>query len=383
MGFELFAIIQLMRNKNFINLFIFYSSFLWFSSFSQSVLPTHYFQQGLNFQDLILGRLILYISTLIFLLLITSLASKPAWRLALIFSFLNIMLSIKILNIQQFYLLSSFAGISNYFFYVVYNIAHFENSPKERTGISSALMFSIISIVGLLAPALSGYIKSINATALWFLSGFFFVVSFSLIWLQKDFRLEYKVKDSLNELKATRLFIIIEGIWESLPFVVIPIYTLFFIKTPLNYGFFISYLSLVGIIANLLLGRLTDRLQKRSVFLYPITILMIVVTFLFPFATKNLILWLIITGGLIFLLPIFWNVSTAFVVDTHQNLLLAIPGREILLTLGRFVGSLLVLVSFFVEKTPFYLFFILGAIFILYPLSLYWRVNIKKTYRYL
>ncbi len=372
-----------MRSKSFLNLFIFYASYLWFSSFSQTILPTHYLQQGLYFKELILGKIITFIAVLVLLLILTAFTAKLAWRLGLIFSFLNVLLSIKLLNIYQFYLLSAFAGFTIVLFYVFYNIAHFENSPKEKTGISSALMFSVISLIYLIAPVISGFIKSINADVLWVLSGVFFLISFLLINRQKDFRVEYKVIEALKETKATRLFIFISGIWDALPFVIIPIYTLFFIKTPFSYGLFISYLSLIGIIANLSLGRLTDKIQKRSIFLYPITISMVLITFLFPYATDNLTLWLIVTGSLQFLLPIFWNVSTAFVVDAHQNLRAAIPAREILLSTGRLLGSLLVFVSFLLEKTPFYLFFILGGIFLLYPLSLFWRVKLRKSHRYL
>lgn len=77
------------------------------------------------------------------------------------------------------------------------------------------------------------------------------------------------------------------------------------------YGVFLSYISLVSITANLTLGKLTDKLQKRVLFLYPLTIIMALVTFTFPFATKNITHWIIVTGIIGFLLPLFWNVSTA------------------------------------------------------------------------
>jgi len=163
----------------------------------------------------------------------------------------------------------------------------------------------------------------------------------------------------------------------------IPIYTLYFIKTTLGYGSFLAYLSLLSVFATLLIGRLSDKLQKRIIFLYPVTITMAVVSLLFPFATQNFTLWVILSGLISFIIPLFWNFSTAIVIDTSPNLGVSIPGRELVLALGRFLGLIFVLISFLYEKEPFFIFIFLGCVILLYPIFLFWSSKIRKKYQYL
>ena len=143
-----------------------------------------------------------------------------------------------------------------------------------------------------------------------------------------------------------------------------------------------AYLSLMSILANLLLGRTTDKIQKRSIFLYPLIIVLALVTFLFPLATSNFIFWLIITGIVTFIVPLFYNVSTAFIVDAQPNLRVAIPGREFILSTGRLTGITATLISFYLQPTPKIIFLILGTIMAIYPAILYYRTKKSKKYNF-
>ncbi len=368
--------------KPFLTLLTFYGSYLWFSSFSKSVLPTHFWAQGLSLQQQILGTLLLFCGQTLVILTLRRLTAHLSWKLALFSILTYIILSIKIVSVFQFYIASFINGFSIFFFFIFYNVAHFEKTPREKTGGSSAIMFSVVPLVNIAAPLLAGYIAQTHLAWLWIFSGIFFLETFYLIGFQENFSLSYSLSAAVNEIKATRVFIFLEGIWEAMLFGIIPIYSLFFIKTPLFYGSFLAYLSLVAAGANLLLGKLTDRMQKRAVFLYPLTLIMAGVTFLFPLVTQSLLLWIIATGILQFLVPLFWNISTAMVVDAHRNLRLAIPGRELMLALGRVVGLSLTYLSFTYEASPRAIFWILGGIFLLYPLTLYWNTQ-KKHYTYL
>lgn len=372
-----------MRNKRFLYTFFLYSSYVWFTTFGGSILPTHFLQQGLDFKQMIFGKVLVFAAQAALLLSLTSFWSRRAWKLAPVMILAYILLSIKILNVYQFFLANIFVGAALYFFYVFYNIAHFENTPKEKRGLSSSIMFALPVSINLFAPVFAGFVATINLSALWFLAGFFFLISFYAANFPENFSITYSVKAALQEIKATRWLIFIEGIWEALLMGVVPIYTLFFIKEPLPYGIYLAYLSLVGVAANLLLGRFTDKVQKRAFFLYPITLILVGVTFFFDLATKDLLLWSVAGGALAFMVPLFWNISTAMVVDIHPNLRLAIPGRELVLAVGRMIGLSLVFISFFFETIPHYIFFILAGVLLVYPLILFWNTQISKKYRYL
>ena len=369
--------------KKFKNLFIFYVSYLWFVFFSGSILPTHFLKEGLSLNELVLGRILLYLAPIPFILFLTSFGSKRAWKIAPVLYLIYVLLSIRILSASQYYLANIFAGFTVYFFWLFYNIAHFNYTPKERIGFSSGAMFGVGPVMHIVAPLIAGYIASQNINLLWIFSFFFFLWAYYLTGKQEDFRVRYSIQNSLRELRATRWFIFLQGVWEALYFGIIPFYTLIFIKEPLFYGTFIAYLALIAAVSNLVLGRFTDKIQKRSVFLYPLVGAMIIVTCLFAWAVKDINLWILTTGLFALTLPTFWNLTMALVVDAHSDLNVAIPGRELILAVGRVLGLTAVLVSFYYERTPFYIFFFLAGALVLFLIILYWNTRISKKFKYL
>jgi predicted MFS family arabinose efflux permease len=229
----------------------------------------------------------------------------------------------------------------------------------------------------------AGLIAQISLTLFWIVIGGFFLFAFYLIKFQTNFSIGYRLPQILKEINSTRIFVLIQGIWEALVFSFIPVYTLFFLKSPLQYGSFLAWLSFASIIGNLMLGKYTDKTKKRAVFLYPITLILAMLTFLFPWSTQDLLHWAVLTTAIQLVLPLFWNISLAMIVDTKPQIELAMAGRELILVTGRIIGTSMVLLSFLIEQTPFYLFFFLGAIMLLFPMVLFWRTRLAKQYSYL
>lgn len=369
------------RRKYFLNLIVFYSSYAWFRSFSYSVLNPHYYQQGISQHQMIIGDTLYFISAISLILGLRLIFSKKSWKLALITSMIALLLITKINSLYQFYLAAIIGGFSIIFFYIPYNIAHFKLTPKHRTGFSSGILFSLNPLIGLIAPLAAGIIASYSYLYIWILSAVFFFFSFFLSKKQYNFKINYKI--SFKEIKPTLIFTILEALWEPLVFSIIPIFSLFFIKSPLKYGIFISYLSLMSIIANLTLGKLTDKLQKRIIFLYPLTIIMAVVTFLFPLALEKIIWWVIITGAIQFFCPLFWNLTTSMYIDTSKDLNTGFVTREFVFSVGRAFSYVLIAINFYFQPKPTYIFYFLGSVMLLFPIALFYNTKISKRYNYL
>ncbi|KKU82087.1 MAG: hypothetical protein UY10_C0042G0004 [Microgenomates group bacterium GW2011_GWA2_47_8] len=353
---------------------------LWSGAFAKTILPPHYLDQGITYMAMIIGTLIVFGAQFLFLISIRKGKAKILWTISFFSSLLSLVLVINIHTVWQFYLSSFMSGISLCSYWVAYNTAYFTHTPKEKTGLGSAIMFSVFPLLSIIAPPVAGYMFEANPLTFWVSSLFFYLLFYLFISRQQDFSIHYSLRTVFDEIKATRVLLFLEGIWEAMIFVIIPIYSLFFITTPLAYGAFSAYLAFVGILANLSLGKLTDKLQKRVLFLYPLTIIMAVVTFLFPMGLSTLMLWLVVTGILNFFTPLYWNITTAMFIDTHPNLQKSIPGREIILALGRIVGVSLVLFFFIIESQPRIIFYILGGIMLGYPLHLFWVSRYKKWY---
>lgn len=369
--------------KEFRTLLLFYFSYIFFVTFSRSLLPTYFLKEGFSFKEIVASGGVIFLTQLICLFIFKKPSLLIAWRLSLIVWMIFILLVVRLENHLQFYLAMVANGISIFLFFIVYNVIHFDYTPQNRRGESTAVMVAFGPIISVIAPFVAGILAQIKFSLIWLVSGSVFIFCYYLTFLQKDFSYEYSIKKAVSYIAATRVYIFLEGIWEAMVFAVIPVYTLFFINTPLNYGIFTSYLALLGAISNFLLGRFTDKIQKRAIFLYPVTLIMVAVTYLFPFATESLNLWIILTGAISFLLPIFWNLTIAMVVDTHEDLKLAMPGREVFLASGRLLGILFAFVSFSMEKSPRIIFIVLGTVMLLFPLALYWNTHIKKKYRYI
>ena len=353
---------------------------LWANAFGKTILPVYYLSRGIQFIQMAVGILILFGTQLVCLLLFRNVRAKLLWKISIISSALFIVLIINITNIWQFYLAYILSGIYMFSYWTAFNIAYFRETPKEKTGLGSAIMFSMFPFLGIIAPPLAGFFMQLHPIMFWLLAIAFFCIAYIFIDKTEDFSLHYSLRSVLSEIRAMRIPLFLEGIWEGLVNAVIPIYTLYFINTPLGYGAYAAYLSITGIAANLFLGKTSDRIQKRVIFLYPLTIVIAFITFLFPLATGNLLYWIILTGIINFLLPLFWNISTVLFVDTHPDLATSIPGREIMLSSGRIVGMVLVILSFILESSPTIIFYLLGCVMLLYPIYIYWVSIHKKRY---
>ena len=328
---------------------------------------------------MVLGNAWFFLAGALILLMLKRLSSRPAWSWAVILALISTLLIIKIDYLWQFYLSSALVGMNMVLFFVPYNIVHFQLTPKTRTSYSSAILFSIYPLISLFAPLLAGWLAEFSYTYIWIGSGIFFLLPLYLTKFQARLTVNFNWRRDLAYLRPTRVFILLEGLWEAVVFTAIPIFTFYFIQTPLYYGTYLSYLALMAVAANLFLGQLSDKLRLRLNFLYPVTLLLAAATLLLPLGINNLKIWLILTGLVQFIVPLFWNFSTAFFVDLQPDLHRGMPIREALLASSRTMGCLLVFANFYFEPRPTYIFYLLGAAMFLYPLLLWLRRRQYKT----
>ncbi|AKM79597.1 MAG: hypothetical protein UX85_C0001G0244 [Candidatus Beckwithbacteria bacterium GW2011_GWB1_47_15] len=369
--------------RSFLSLIIFNLSYLWFRSFTDSVLAPHFLNQGLSIQQIITGTVFLCSGGVLILFLLKKLSARVSWRWALIAAIIFILLIIKIKSPWQFYLVASISGLTNVLFWTAYNTAHFKLTPSHRTSFSSAIMFSLGPVIGLAAPLVAGALAEISYNIVWVLATLFFGLSFYLTKFQKNFTVYFSLKSGWRYIKAMRLLLLLEGIWEAIIFGIIPIFGLYFITTPFYYGTYLAYLALMSVLANLLLGRLSDKLQKRLIFIYPITVALALITFVFPAALNSLAYWLVVTGLVRFLMPLFWNFSTSIFVDLHPQGTRGFAIREFLLNFGRIIGLGLIAINFTFQSPPRMIFYLLGSVMLIYPAVIFYQTKISKKYSYL
>ena len=371
-----------MRSKPYLYLLIFFSSFLFLNTFPRAVLNPHFLKNGLNFEALFLGIFLLFLSQTILLLFFKNLSAKFAWRLALIIFIASILSVVRMESIYQYFFYSILSGFLIFLFWVPYNIAHFKLTPKENTGRSAAIMFSIGPIISILVPPAAGFLAEVNIDMVWIFTIGFSVLTLLLVNFQTEFKISYSISAALKAVEKVRIFIFLEGIWGAIVFAVVPVYTLFFINTPLNYGIFLAYLGLISVFANLILGHISDRKQKRAIFLYPVTIFLSIATLLLVFASENLALWIVLTGAIAFVLPAFGTLTLSLFIDNQNNLEVSFPGRELILAVGRAIGIGFTFLAF-LFKFEILLYIMLGFVMLIFPAVLFYRTKISRKFSYL
>lgn len=361
-------------------LIVFLAACLWFSSFARAVIPPHILSQGITLQHMAVGSFLTFATQTVLFFLHQSFRAKRAWMIAIWTSAIFVFGQVRILHPYQFYAVSIISGIGLYYYWIPYNIAYFQNTRGRHLGRNSGIMFSIYPLINIIAPPMAGLIAQYNIPLVWILSLGFFAVSAITLRPLEDFPVRFTIVAALKEIRHTRVLLVLEGIWEAVLFSLIPIYTLTYLKTPLSYASFNGYLALAGASAGLVLGRMTDKRGKRAFLLAPIVGIMAMTTLLFPAANASFLIWMILTGILSLILPIFWNVTTAATIDLHPNLALVIPGRELCLAVGRSIGLFLALLSFLYEPRPMYIYPMLALVLVVYIGYLLWVKNMRKSY---
>lgn len=370
-----------MNNHKFRSLLVLYAAYAWFSRVSYSIIPVYLLGRGTTINQMFLANALQFIPMLIVLLFVRIPSAKLSWRLAVISGLLAVG---SIINIQfdfQVYLTYIFGGISMALFFVYYNVGHFIYTPKNKTGVSGGLMYAVSPAISIFAPIIAGSLATSNINYLWLISLLSFGLAYSFTYKQTDFRIHYKVLESLHTIKAIRMPILLEGIWESVLFAFIPLSTLHFISSPAGFGKYLGYLALVGTVAGLLVGHFSDKLGKRSFLLTPICLILSISTIGLIFGLKSLLLWILVTSLIQFMIPIFWNITTALMVDQNLDLKVAFPGREIVLAFGRLIGLVFTYICVINSQINLLL-IVLALVILALPIYLYYQSKIAKRFVY-
>lgn len=82
------------------------------------------------------------------------------------------------------------------------------------------------------------------------------------------------------------------------------------------------------------------------------------------------------------MIPIFWNISTALMIDQNLDLKVAFPGREIVLAFGRLLGLAFTYICIINSQINLLL-ISLALVILALPAYLYYESKITKRYMYL
>ncbi|MFH1312528.1 MAG: hypothetical protein ABIJ00_04805 [Candidatus Eisenbacteria bacterium] len=265
------------------------------------------------------------------------------------------------------------------FFWVPYNLEFFSYATEKTHAYSGSVAIVIYPLVAMAVPPVAAYIWHGHGFALNMLISIAILAGLIVYVLKsssiKFRRFDYRIAESLRSLKGYRTLFAVQGFWEASSFVGVPVFTLLFIGTELHLGFFFSYLGVLSVIATVTLARLSDRHRRRTAYLYPTVILAAGATIALAFA-RTTVLWVTLVGLLSFTSIMTTPFLIAVALDAKVKGINMWAGRELLLNLGRALGSCLILLIYRGGLDYRLAFVVLGGALFLYPLLL----HVKRIY---
>ncbi|NOZ81380.1 MAG: hypothetical protein GXP63_06950 [DPANN group archaeon] len=359
------------RNKDFLSLIL--GQLLYYIShwFSWAIFPVYLLANGYSFIDLVLFYLVAFFTTIVVQTFFHTRGMKRIITRGLFLRLIMVLLLVHLFFRWQLWLLAIIYGTFWSFFWVVYNIRYFELTTEGGTAFASAILASIGPIVSVLVPLLTGLLSGVIGFQTSFLLSipFLFASWYAFKKLPAK-NAEYNIVRALASMQNLKRLLFIDGFWQASYYVLIPIITLSYVHSPLGFGAFLSYLGIIGVLASFVLSRLADRYRNRSIFIYPATIFMAAFTIAAAF-TDSFWGWLIVVGLFSFFRGIASPLMMTVVIDSKKDLHDAMLGRTYLLMVGRFFGTLSVLVSFSLLGSFRYSLILVGLVAAGYPFILF------------
>jgi len=362
----------------FFRIYSFFLIFILAVSIGRGFLSLWYLQNGFTYPQITLYFLIDFTIPPLVLLFVKKFSAVRSVTIALISEILLMLTVYHFYHPLQIYLAGILAGTTVVFFYVTYNTLYFENTPKEKRAFSSSLFTLAGPFLGILVPLIVGFFgQKWGLSSIFLVAAFILGITLYLIKLLPKIEFECDLRQSLVRTSRINSLLLIEGIKESVSLAAIPIFTLFFIRQPLPYGVYFSYLAFVSTAATILIGFLSDKFKRRTIILYPVT-LMVALTTIILGLSQSLFWWAIISGILGFIMVINGTFVTTLVLDQISEVKDGMISREFLLGVGRSIGVAIIFTFLTLYNSPKLALIIIGCLYLFFPLIVYFKKIYQK-----
>jgi MFS family permease len=187
-------------------------------------------------------------------------------------------------------------------------------------------------------------------------------------WRLPPLDFEYGFREVIRRARGLRFLKFVQGVWES-GNMVIPLYGLTFLHSEMEFGAYLSYLGLVGVVGALIVTRLSDRQARRLKYFVPFVLALAVFTMSLATA-RTLGRWTVLSGLVGVASTMTYPFLFAVVLDRIKDKAGAMIAREFVLNAGRVVGYLVILVITAVSGSMVWGFLFTGLSLLVYPVLL-------------
>ncbi|MEW6722721.1 MAG: MFS transporter [Candidatus Micrarchaeota archaeon] len=258
------------------------------------------------------------------------------------------------------------AGLTNILFWMPFNVLFYEHR-KENNAQLGALYYSLGPVLSLALPTVAGVIAgSAGFPALYLLSALLFALTLiAAFFFLEDREYSYDIISALRSISGLKSILFLEG-FSAMVIVslTLEIFLLAFITTPVEYGSFISLVTVFSVAAAAITAKLSDKAMERRRFILP-TVAAFALSSVFASVAGDVFTFFIAFGLINLFSRIFFPLPLALSVDNSKSLPDVMAGREMMLNGGRFAGALAGYLIFLVSDIRTVL-LLQGLLFLLY-----------------
>ncbi|MBU0469897.1 MAG: MFS transporter [Nanoarchaeota archaeon] len=346
------------------------------ANFSSSFIPFYFKEQGYSLPWIILLYIIIAFVGIIFIPFMRYFSV----RTYLLISFLIFSSALASLAFLPYfislYVYAFLISLNLIFFWLPLNYLFFLKSSKNTNAVDSSLYMVAPGLIAMILPLLGAAVAdSFGYTWLFGLAALLYL--FPIIFVHKKI-VEEKIttisfKEGVRNFKGLKTITLLEGALQYFSGIVVVVYSLLFLKTNLEMGYFLSYLGLLGFVIGMLLSRYSDKNQKRKNSIFILFLLMSLSIFILPFV-KESFYWFIAVGIFSVIYTISSPLRLAVSLDVRVTDMNFWKIREFFLNVGRVVILLLTIILF-TFKQYFFVFAFFGLIALAYPFLVSYKLK--------
>ena len=366
----------MLRDKAFRSVYLIQVVYAFAVMFSWSFALFYLVGRGFSYTDLILMKVFVYLAAVPLMFFMRKVDSMKAMAAGLIgFAFLISSL-IVVWDTPSLIAIALLDGFTYPLFWVAFNTVYFGFADKVGTAFLSGIGFLVFPLLGVFTPLLSGVIiDSAGAEVVFLLGSLLLLIASYSVVKRKGATLSYNVKRALSSCKGVKSLLFIEGFWQGVDWIAVPLFTLYFLSSGTSYGGFLSYVAVFGALSTLFLCRRSDKSGNRVNYLYPAVFLTASATIVSS-SVSTLLNWFLVRAIIGFFVAVANPFTTSVVLDRVKGVGDAMHVRELLFSAGRLAGSFTVLTCHLFLGGFQKAFIVSGLLLLAYPAV----VEYKKLY---
>lgn len=365
----------------FKRIYFFFFSYIVAMIYSQTLLMLWFLSNGILYIEMLFYFLATYLFALFLYLILQEI--KFSSRSALFWGVASSAAGVLIANFipghtYYIFLIAFFFALNLVFFWTIYNALYFKYSKKEEHGFKSGIYFILFPVLGAILSPLSGMVVEKFGYHFLFLSAMLlYAIPLVFVFYLPKFKFEFKTFHAFSKIEHPVLMTF-QGYIFMLTTNLIPIFTLFFITTPLKLGNFFGYLFVFAAFAALLNSKISDKLKKRASFFYTF-IGLNALSFLPLVFSKSFSSWQFFAGINNFTYTLTSPFNMTLTLDhAKDDIVTTMLGRQIYFHLGSIVMIVFALIIFYFTSSLWSALIWSSLVPLLYPVVAYYqRVYLK------